>query len=100
MVKVCPLISINNIIVNIDYKLTFLEFYEIALSCIAMNLQLELSQENDSVDKINISQETMPKTLNNQVEKLVLEDRISGTISKTEQEKRNKKVKKHSKKKI
>ncbi|EFA03382.1 radial spoke head 10 homolog B [Tribolium castaneum] len=41
----CPLVMDDNLVVNVDYPLTFLEFYETLLTCIFMVLELELKKE-------------------------------------------------------
>lgn len=41
----CPLVMSENLVVNVDYPLTFLEFYETLLTCIFMVLELEMKKE-------------------------------------------------------
>ncbi|XP_068903322.1 radial spoke head 10 homolog B-like isoform X2 [Tenebrio molitor] len=46
LAKVCPLIVQEDRIVNMDYPLTFLEFYQTVLTCIFTVLELEMKKEH------------------------------------------------------
>lgn len=103
LIEVCPKISEDGVIVNMNYPLTFLEFFETILGLIFRALELEFKNEEKIVRNIIIAQKSRSmkrqhsitaKSRQSSTKSLTLGEKQS--VSKSEKIKSKSKIKKSS----